>query len=64
MSRAARLLDLLQALRRRRTPVSGQALAQNLGISLRTLYRDMATLIAQGAPIESEAGIGAPRQRR
>ena len=37
MSRAERLLDLLQILRRHRQPVSGHALAQELGISLRTV---------------------------
>jgi predicted DNA-binding transcriptional regulator YafY len=58
MARSERLLDLLQALRRRRRPVSGQALADELDISIRTLYRDIATLQAQGAPIEGEAGLG------
>ena len=58
MSRSARLLDLLQALRLRRRPVTGAVLAENLGVSLRTLYRDIATLIAQGATIEGEAGLG------
>lgn len=58
MSRAARLLDLLQLLRRHRRPVSGQTLAASLGISLRTLYRDIATLQAQGADIRGEAGLG------
>lgn len=58
MSRAERLLDLIQILRRHRQPVSGQALAAELGVSLRTLYRDIATLQAQGAAIDGEAGIG------
>jgi predicted DNA-binding transcriptional regulator YafY len=58
MSRASRLLDLLQLLRRHRRPVSGQALAAELGISLRSLYRDIDTLRGQGAHIEGEAGIG------
>lgn len=58
MSRAARLLDLVQALRRRRTPVAGAALADELGVSLRTLYRDVETLRAQGADIDGEAGVG------
>ncbi len=58
MSRSERLLTLLQALRRHRRPVSGRALAEELGVSLRTLYRDVATLQAQGADIEGEAGIG------
>lgn len=38
--------------------MSAQVLADELGISLRTLYRDIASLQAQGAPIEGEAGIG------
>jgi predicted DNA-binding transcriptional regulator YafY len=58
MSRSARLLDLIQVLRRHRRPISGQVLATELGVSLRTIYRDIATLIAQGAPVEGEAGIG------
>ncbi|MCF6123930.1 YafY family transcriptional regulator [Mesorhizobium sp. M7A.F.Ca.CA.001.07.2.1] len=58
MSRSERLLDLIQCLRRHRRPVSGQALADELGISIRTLYRDIATLQGQGAPIEGEAGVG------
>ena len=58
MSRAERLLELMQALRRRRAPVAGAALAEELGVSLRTLYRDVAALQAQGAEIEGEAGLG------
>jgi predicted DNA-binding transcriptional regulator YafY len=58
MSRAQRLLDLIQLLRRHRHPVSGATLAEELGVSLRTLYRDIATLVGQGAHIDGEAGIG------
>ena len=58
MSRAQRLLDLIQELRRHRRPVSGAVLADELGVSLRTLYRDIATLVAQGAKIDGEPGIG------
>lgn len=58
MSRTERLLALLQLLRRHRTPVTGPALAADLGVSLRTLYRDIATLQGQGADIEGEAGVG------
>src|SRR3954466_8563472 len=58
MSRAQRLLDLIQVLRRHRHPVSGQTLAGELGVSLRTVYRDIQTLIGQGAAIDGEAGIG------
>lgn len=58
MSRSQRLLDLIQVLRRHRRPVAGATLADELGISLRTLYRDIDTLKAQGAHIDGEAGVG------
>src|SRR3954451_6726855 len=58
MSRAQRLLDLIQQLRGYRRPVSGAVLAAALGISLRTLYRDIDTLNAQGAHIDGEPGVG------
>jgi len=58
IARSERLLALLQALRRHRRPVSGAKLAAETGVSLRTLYRDIASLQAQGASIEGEAGLG------
>ncbi|MGO4568179.1 helix-turn-helix transcriptional regulator [Rhizobium sp. 2YAF20] len=58
MARSERLLTLLQTLRRYRRPVSGAVLAEETGVSLRTLYRDIASLQSQGALIEGEAGIG------
>jgi predicted DNA-binding transcriptional regulator YafY len=58
VARSERLLDLLQVLRRHRRPVSGKSLAAELGISIRTLYRDIATLQGQGAAIEGEPGVG------
>jgi predicted DNA-binding transcriptional regulator YafY len=58
MSRAARLLELLELLRSRRTPIGADELAKSLGVSIRTLYRDIATLQAQGAKILGEPGIG------
>lgn len=58
MSRAQRLLDLIQVLRQHRRAVAGAVLAVELGVSLRTVYRDIETLKAQGAHIEGEAGIG------
>ena len=58
MSRAERSLQLVQILRRHRRPVGGSVLAAELGISLRTLYRDIASLQKQGAGIEGEAGVG------
>lgn len=58
MARSERLLTLLQTLRRFRRPVTGAVLAAETGVSLRTLYRDIASLQAQGAMIEGEAGLG------
>jgi predicted DNA-binding transcriptional regulator YafY/glutathione S-transferase len=58
MSRTHRLFELLQMLRRRRRPVSGAELAREAGVSLRTLYRDVAALQAMGAEIDGEPGVG------
>lgn len=58
MARAERLHDLMRLLRAHRQPVSGRRLAGELGVSLRTLYRDIAALQGQGARIDGEAGLG------
>lgn len=58
MRRTERLFAIIQILRRSRRPVTGQQLAQELEVSLRTLYRDMAELLAQRIPIRGEAGTG------
>ncbi|WP_159014314.1 YafY family protein [Acidisoma sp. S159] len=58
MSRSTRLLRLLQAMRGRRQPVTAAQLAEALEVSERTIYRDIADLAAQGAPIDGEAGVG------
>ena len=58
MSRSARVLALLQALRCRRHAVTAAALTRELQISERTIYRDLSELAAQGAPVQGEAGIG------
>jgi predicted DNA-binding transcriptional regulator YafY len=58
LSRSQRLLALIQLLRQHRYPVAGHVLAETLNISLRTLYRDIATLQAQGANIQGESGLG------
>ncbi|WP_192036427.1 HTH domain-containing protein [Halomonas sp. YLGW01] len=52
MSRKTRLQDLVRVLRGHEGPVSGTTLAETLGISLRTLYQDVAVLKAVGAEIE------------
>jgi len=58
MSRTARLLELMQLLRRHRRPVTAATLAEKLRISVRSVYRDVATLQQQGVPIDGEAGLG------
>ncbi|NWJ41816.1 MAG: YafY family transcriptional regulator [Geothrix sp.] len=57
MRRADRLFQIVQLLRRDRVSTAAR-LARELGISERTLYRDVADLMASGVPIESEAGVG------
>jgi predicted DNA-binding transcriptional regulator YafY len=58
MPRADRLLELIDILRRHRGPVTGARLAEALGVSLRSLYRDIDALRGRGAEIEGEAGFG------
>ena len=58
MTRTERLLALLQILRSNRVPVTAAALAGELAVSERTIYRDVATLAAQGAVISGEGGLG------
>jgi len=58
MSRSERLLKLLQVLRRHRRPVSAEKLAAETMVSVRTLYRDITSLRAQGADIEGAPGLG------
>ncbi|MDV6226425.1 WYL domain-containing protein [Nitratireductor aquimarinus] len=56
--RASRLFGLLEQLRMHRQPVSAAVLAETLGVSVRTIYRDIATLQSMGAPIRGEGGVG------
>lgn len=53
MSRTSRLLNLLDELRGRRQPTRARVLADTLGVSVRTIYRDLATLQAEGAAIRA-----------
>lgn len=57
MRRADRLFDIVQILRRGQT-IRAQDLASELEVSERTVYRDIAALIASGVPVEGEAGVG------
>jgi predicted DNA-binding transcriptional regulator YafY len=58
MDKTERLFALLDALRRRRSPVTAETLAQEQEVSVRTIYRDIQTLVGLGAPIAGEAGLG------
>lgn len=58
MRRADRLFLIIHALQGRRTALPARHLAETLGVSLRTVYRDVADLQCSGVPIEGEAGVG------
>ncbi|MEH0069061.1 helix-turn-helix domain-containing protein [Pannonibacter sp. Pt2-lr] len=58
-----RLFALLDQLRSARHPVPAETLAQKLGVSLRTIYRDMASLQAMGAPVRGRSGLGYQLER-
>lgn len=58
MTRTQRLFQLMQALRALPAPVTGQQLAEELGVDLRTIYRDIGELRALGAVIDGAAGYG------
>lgn len=57
MRRADRLMSLIRHLRDGQTHRATD-LAGAMGVSLRTIYRDMETLAASGVPIEGERGTG------
>ncbi|MBV9219869.1 MAG: YafY family transcriptional regulator [Methylobacteriaceae bacterium] len=58
MARTDRLLALVQLLRRHRRAVTADLIAEELDVSVRTIYRDISTLIASRVPIRGEAGVG------
>jgi predicted DNA-binding transcriptional regulator YafY len=58
MRRADRLFLIIHALRGRRSALPARSLAGTLGVSLRTVYRDVVDLQTSGVPIEGEAGVG------
>ena len=58
MRRADRLFDILQLLRVAAHPTTAAAIAERLEVTVRTVYRDIATLQARRIPIEGAAGIG------
>jgi predicted DNA-binding transcriptional regulator YafY len=58
VARTERLFTLMDALRRHRRPVTAAELGEELGVSVRTIYRDIQVLSGLGAPIDGEAGLG------
>jgi predicted DNA-binding transcriptional regulator YafY len=58
LRRADRLFDILRILRGARQPVTAASIADELEVTARTVYRDIATLQARRIPIEGAAGIG------
>jgi predicted DNA-binding transcriptional regulator YafY len=56
--RADRLFDIIQRLRTARGPLTAAAIAEQLEVTVRTVYRDIAALQARRVPIEGAAGIG------
>lgn len=48
----------MQSLRRRRRPVQASVLAEETGVSVRTIYRDIEVLVGQGAAIKGDPGVG------
>lgn len=58
MARSDRLLRLLQAMRVMPPPLTAARLAEETGVSLRSLYRDIDSLRAAGARIDGERGYG------
>jgi predicted DNA-binding transcriptional regulator YafY len=58
MSRTHRLFQMMTTLRRLPAPVRAMQLADEMGVSLRTIYRDIDALRGLGAVIDGEAGFG------
>jgi len=63
MRRAERLFQIIQILRRAKAPATAASIAAELETSLRTVYRDVAELLAQRVPIRGEAGVGYALER-
>lgn len=57
MNRDDRLFDLVQIMRDGRLHTAAE-LARRLGVSTRTVWRDMAMLSGTGLPVEGERGLG------
>ncbi len=58
MRKSERLFKLVTLLQGRRTAITAQVLAEELGVAMRTVYRDVQALVLSGVPIDGEAGVG------
>ncbi|MDO6468333.1 YafY family protein [Neptunomonas phycophila] len=58
MNKAERLLQIVNLLRSRRTAMTAAQLSDRLGVSQRTIYRDVQALTLSGISVEGEAGVG------
>ncbi len=58
MRKSERLFKLVTLLQGRRMAVTGKSLAEELGVTVRTVYRDIQALVLSGVPIDGEAGVG------
>lgn len=58
MRPAERLFRIIKILRTANGALTAQQIADQLEVSKKSIYRDMAHLIGSGAPIDSEPGIG------
>lgn len=58
MTKAERLFQLVTLLRARRSAITAEAIAEKMGVSLRTVYRDVQALSLSGVPIDGASGVG------
>ena len=58
MTKSERLFQLVLLLRSRRTAITAEAIAEAMGVSVRTVYRDVQALVLSGVPVEGEPGVG------
>jgi predicted DNA-binding transcriptional regulator YafY len=58
VKRTERMFRIIDRLRGRRQAMTAEQLAAELGVSVRTIYRDMKALGDQAIPVEGEAGVG------
>ena len=58
MSRSLRMFEIIQLLRQATRPMTAARIAEELEVTSRTVYRDVAALQARRVPVRGEAGIG------